>query len=232
LKISGEALAGPAGYGIDPNVIGRFSAEVRDVHIAGCELALVIGGGNIFRGIAASARGIDRATGDYMGMLATVINALALQDALEKMSVPTRVMSAIEMQQVAEPYIRRRAARHLEKGRVVIFAAGTGNPFFTTDTAASLRAMEIGAEVIFKATRVDGIYDADPEKVPTARRFESLTYIDVLNRGLQVMDSTAISLCMDNSLPILVFNMMEPGNIQRAVSGQRIGTLVHGGGRS
>lgn len=232
MKISGEALAGTAGYGIDPNVLGRFAAELRDVHAAGCELALVIGGGNIFRGIAASARGIDRATGDYMGMLATVINALALQDSLEKLGVATRVMSAIEMQQVAEPYIRRRAARHLEKGRVVIFAAGTGNPFFTTDTAASLRAMEIGAEVIFKATRVDGVYDADPEKVPTAQRFESLTYIDVLNRGLQVMDSTAISLCMDNALPILVFNMMEPGNIQRAVQGDRIGTLVHGGGRS
>ncbi|MCW5892685.1 MAG: UMP kinase [bacterium] len=232
LKISGEALAGTAGYGIDPTVLGRFSAELRDVHAAGCELALVIGGGNIFRGIAASARGVDRATGDYMGMLATVINALALQDALEKLGVPTRVLSAIDMQQIAEPYIRRRATRHLEKGRVVIFAAGTGNPFFTTDTAASLRAMEIGAEVIFKATRVDGVYDADPEKVPTAQRFESLTYIDVLNRGLAVMDSTAISLCMDNALPILVFNMMEPGNIQRAVSGDRIGTLVHGGGRS
>jgi uridylate kinase len=199
------------------------------VHAAGCELALVIGGGNIFRGLAGSARGMDRATSDYMGMLATVINALALQDALEKLGVPTRVLSAIEMQQVAEPYIRRRATRHLEKGRVVIFAAGTGNPFFTTDTAASLRAMEIGAEVIFKATRVDGVYDADPEKDPSATRFDELTYIDVLNRGLQVMDSTAISLCMDNGLPILVFNMLEPGNIMRAVSGMRIGTLVHGG---
>ena len=172
---------------------------------------------------------MDRATSDYMGMLATVINALALQDALEKIGVPTRVLSAIEMQQVAEPYIRRRATRHLEKGRVVIFAAGTGNPFFTTDTAASLRAMEIGADVIFKATRVDGIYDADPEKHPDARRFDELTYIDVLNRGLQVMDSTAISLCMDNDLPILVFNMLERGNILRAVSGVHIGTLVHGG---
>jgi uridylate kinase len=189
----------------------------------------VIGGGNIFRGLAGSARGMDRATSDYMGMLATVINALALQDALEKIGVPTRVLSAIEMQQVAEPYIRRRATRHLEKGRVVIFAAGTGNPFFTTDTAASLRAMEIGAEVIFKATRVDGVYDADPEKHSDAKRFEELTYIDVLNRGLQVMDSTAISLCMDNGLPILVFNMLERGNIMRAVSGVRIGTLVHGG---
>jgi uridylate kinase len=199
------------------------------VHGAGCELALVIGGGNIFRGLEGSARGMDRATSDYMGMLATVINALALQDALEKIGVPTRVLSAIEMRQVAEPYIRRRATRHLEKGRVVIFAAGTGNPFFTTDTAASLRAMEIGADVIFKATRVDGVYDADPEKHPGATRFDELTYIDVLNRGLQVMDSTAISLCMDNGLPILVFNMLERGNIMRAVSGVRIGTLVHGG---
>jgi uridylate kinase len=222
-------LAGSAGYGIDPVVLGDFAAELRDVHALGCELALVIGGGNIFRGLAASARGVDRATADYMGMLATVMNALALQDALEKLGVPTRVLSAIEMQQVAEPYIRRRATRHLEKGRVVIFAAGTGNPFFTTDTAASLRAMEIGAEVIFKATRVDGIYDADPMKHPGARRFEKLTYIDVLSRQLQVMDATAISLCMDNALPILVFNMMEPGNIAKAVGGERIGTLVHGG---
>jgi uridylate kinase len=172
---------------------------------------------------------MDRATSDYMGMLATVINALALQDELEKLGVPTRVLSAIEMQQVAEPYIRRRATRHLEKGRIVIFAAGTGNPFFTTDTAASLRAMEIGAQVIFKATRVDGVYDADPEKHPEATRFDELTYIDVLNRGLQVMDSTAISLCMDNGLPILVFNMLQPGNIMRAITGAHIGTLVHGG---
>jgi uridylate kinase len=201
------------------------------VHAAGCGLALVIGGGNIFRGLAGhkGAAGIDRATGDYMGMLATVINSLAMQDALEKLGVPTRVQSAIGLQQVAEPYIRRRAVRHLEKGRVVIFAAGTGNPFFTTDTAASLRAMEIGAEVIFKATRVDGVYDADPEKHPGARRFDELTYIDVLNRQLQVMDATAISLCMDNSMPILVFNLMQRGNILRAVQGERIGTLVHGG---
>jgi uridylate kinase len=227
--MSGEALAGNRGYGIDPDVLGRFAAELRDVYAVGCELALVIGGGNIFRGLAADARRIDRATGDYMGMLATVINALALQDALEKLEVPTRVLSAIGMQQVAEPYIRRRATRHLEKGRVVIFAAGTGNPFFTTDTAASLRAMEIGAEVIFKATRVDGVFDADPLKEPNARRFDELTYIDVLNRQLQVMDATAISLCMDNDLPILVFNMMEAGNILRAVSGERIGTLVHRG---
>jgi uridylate kinase len=210
-------------------VLAGFAAELRDVHAVGCELAIVIGGGNIFRGLAASARGMDRATSDYMGMLATVINALALQDELEKLGVATRVLSAIEMQQVAEPYIRRRATRHLEKGRVVIFAAGTGNPFFTTDTAASLRAMEIGAQVIFKATRVDGVYDADPEKHPEATRFDELTYIDVLNRGLQVMDSTAISLCMDNGLPILVFNMLQPGNIMRAVTGAHIGTLVHGG---
>ena len=199
------------------------------MHELGCELAIVIGGGNIFRGIAASARGIDRATADYMGMLATIINALALQDALEKLGAPTRVLSAIEMQQVAEPYIRRRATRHLEKGRVVLFAAGTGNPFFTTDTAASLRAMEIGAQVIFKATKVDGVFDADPLKYPSATRFEELTYIDVLSRQLQVMDATAISLCMDNGLPILVFNMMQPGNIKKAVTGTRIGTLVHGG---
>ena len=210
-------------------MLAGFAAELREVHTAGCELAIVIGGGNIFRGIAGSARGMDRATSDYMGMLATVINALALQDELERLGVPTRVLSAIEMQQVAEPYIRRRATRHLEKGRIVIFAAGTGNPFFTTDTAASLRAMEIGAQVIFKATRVDGVYDADPEKHPEATRFDELTYIDVLNRGLQVMDSTAISLCMDNDLPILVFNMLQPGNIMRAVTGVHIGTLVHGG---
>jgi uridylate kinase len=200
------------------------------VHALGCELALVIGGGNIYRGLQQSARaGIDRATGDYMGMLATVINALAMQDALEKFGVPTRVQSAIGLQQVAEPYIRRRAVRHLEKGRIVIFAAGTGNPFFTTDTAASLRAMEIGAQVIFKATRVDGVYDADPEKHPGARRFDELTYIEVLNRQLQVMDATAISLCMDNNMPILVFNLIQAGNILRAVSGEKIGTLVHGG---
>ena len=220
---------GQSGYGIEAATLSQIADELIDVHSLGVEIALVIGGGNIFRGTAGGALGIDRATGDYMGMLATVINALALQDALEKLSVPTRVLSAIEMQEIAEPYIRRRATRHLEKGRVVIFAAGTGNPFFTTDTAASLRAMEIGAEVIFKGTRVDGVYDADPEKHPEATRFDELTYIDVLNRNLQVMDSTAISLCMDNGLPILVFNMLEQGNIMRAVSGVRIGTLVHGG---
>jgi uridylate kinase len=210
-------------------VLASFAREVREVHGLGCELALVIGGGNIFRGLAASTRGVDRTTGDYMGMLATVINALALQDALEKLDVPTRVLSAITMQAVAEPYIRRRAARHLEKGRVVIFAAGTGNPFFTTDTAASLRAMEIGAEVLFKATRVDGIFDADPRTNPGATRFERLTYREVLNRSLQVMDATAIALCMDNGLPIQVFNALQPGNIKRAVSGERIGTVVHAG---
>jgi uridylate kinase len=229
LKVSGEALAGNRGYGIDPDTQARIAGEIREVVDLGVQIAVVIGGGNIFRGLAASAGGMERATGDYMGMLATVINSLAMQDALEKLDVPTRVQSAIGLQQVAEPYIRRRAVRHLEKGRVVIFAAGTGNPFFTTDTAASLRAMEIGAEVIFKATRVDGVYDADPEKHPGAHRFEELTYIDVLNRQLQVMDATAISLCMDNSMPILVFNLLQPGNILRAVNRERIGTLVYGG---
>lgn len=229
LKLSGEALAGDKGYGLDYKVVDGFAEELLRVHARGVQLSLVVGGGNILRGTSASREGLDRVSADYMGMLGTVMNAMALQDALEKRNVVTRVLSAIEMQQVAEPYIRRRAARHLEKGRVVIFAAGTGNPFFTTDTAASLRAMEIGAEVIFKATRVDGVYDADPEKHPNAVRFEQLTYIEVLNRQLQVMDSTAISLCMDNELPILVFNMMQPGNVLKAVSGERIGTLVHGG---
>ena len=230
LKLSGEALAGENGFGFDPNQIARFAREIQDVHQLGCELALVIGGGNILRGLDASAKGgPDRATGDFMGMLATVINSLALQAALEKLGVMTRVMTAIEMHQVAEPYIRRRATRHLEKGRVVIFAAGTGNPYFTTDTAAGLRAMEIGAEVIFKATKVDGIYDSDPLKNAGAKKYGELTYIDVLNRGLKVMDSTAISLCMDNGLPILVFNLLTPGNIQKAVLGEAIGTLVHTG---
>src|SRR5512147_2012551 len=210
LKVTGEVFAGPLNFGIDGNTVKAFAQEIKEVKELGCELALVIGGGNIFRGAIASEIGMDRASADTMGMLATVINSLALQDALEKLGVSTRVLSAIEMRQVAEPYIRRRATRHLEKGRVVIFAAGTGNPFFTTDTAASLRAMEIGAQVIFKATRVDGVYSADPEKVPDAVRFDELTYIDVLNRQLAVMDSTAISLCMDNDLPILVFNLMQP----------------------
>jgi uridylate kinase len=229
LKLSGEALMGSRDHGLDPERVEAIAGQIGAVHARGVELAVVVGAGNIYRGLQGAAGGMDRATGDYMGMLATVINALAMQDALEKLGVPTRVQSAIGLHQVAEPYIRRRAVRHLEKSRVVIFGAGTGNPFFTTDTAASLRAMEIGAEVIFKATRVDGVYDADPEKHPTARRFDELTYIDVLNRQLQVMDATAISLCMDNSMPILVFNLMQPGNIMRAIRGERIGTLVHGG---
>jgi uridylate kinase len=220
---------GSSKVALDQATLAQIADELIDVHGLGVEIALVIGGGNIFRGMGGPEFGIDRATGDYMGMLATVINALALQAALEQSGVPTRVLSAIEIKEVAEPYIRRRATRHLEKGRVIIFAAGTGNPFFTTDTAASLRAMEIGAQVIFKATRVDGVYDSDPLKNPKAVRFDELTYIDVLSRHLQVMDSTAVSLCMDNGLPILVFNMLESGNIKRAVVGERIGTIVHGG---
>ncbi len=215
------------GNGIDPTVLHAIAAEVKDVHALGCELAIVIGGGNIFRGLAGSAYGMDRASADYMGMLATVINALALQDTLERAGVMTRVLSAISMQQIAEPYIRRRAVRHLEKSRVVIFAAGTGNPFFTTDTAASLRAVEINARVILKATNVDGIYDADPKTSPGARKFRELSHMEVLNRHLKVMDSTAISLCMDNSLPIIVFDLHVPGNIKRAVCGEPIGTIVH-----
>lgn len=229
LKVGGEALAGARGYGIDDTVLARIAGEVRDVQRLGCETALVLGGGNILRGVEASARGIARATGDYMGMLATVINSLAMQEALEKVDVPSRVMSALSVAQVAEPYIRRRATRHLEKGRVVIFASGTGNPYFTTDTAASLRAMEIGAQAIFKATKVDGIYSADPMQDAAAERYGNLTYTDVLYRNLKVMDSTAISLCMDNNLPIIVFSMLEPGNIQKAVRGEPIGTVVHGG---
>ena len=229
LKIGGEALAGDGGYGIDEAVLSRMANEVREVHDLGCEIALVIGGGNIFRGLAASTRGMARATADYMGMLATLINSLAMQEALETVEVQTRVMSALSVSQVAEPYIRRRATRHLEKGRVVIFAAGTGNPYFTTDTAASLRAMEIGAQIIFKATKVDGIYDADPVHVADAKRYHEVSYIEVLQKNLKVMDSTAISLCMDNSLPILVFSMLETGNIKRAVLGEQVGTLVHGG---
>ncbi len=228
LKLSGEALAGEQGYGIDPAVIQGIAEEIRDVSRLGIEVALVIGGGNIFRGLAASSRGMDRASADYMGMLATVMNSLAMQDALEKLGVVTRVQSAIEMQEIAEPYIRRRAIRHLEKGRVVIFAAGTGNPYFTTDTAASLRAMEIGAEVILKATRVDGVYTADPRTHPDAVKFTSLTYLDVLEKGLQVMDATATSLCMDNGLPIVVFDLTERGNIGRVVMGEDIGTIVKG----
>jgi uridylate kinase len=228
LKLSGEALAGQQGYGIDPDVIISIAAEIREVVDLGVQVALVIGGGNIFRGLAASSAGMDRASADYMGMLATVMNSVAMQDALEKQGVVTRVQSAIEMQAIAEPYIRRRAVRHLEKGRVVIFGAGTGNPFFTTDTAASLRAAEIGAEVILKATKVDGVYTADPAKDPNAVRYESLTYLEVLKRGLQVMDSTATSLCMDNNLPIVVFDLTRRGNIRKVVCGEQIGTLVKG----
>lgn len=231
LKVTGEVFAGPHKFGIDGKTVKAFAQEIKEVKEMGCELALVIGGGNIFRGAVASDIGMDRASADTMGMLATVINSLALQDALEKLGVQTRVLSAIEMRQVAEPYIRRRATRHLEKGRVVIFAGGTGNPYFTTDTTASLRAMEVGAEVILKATKVEGVYDADPLKHEGARKFEELTYIEVLNRELKVMDSTAISLCMDNHLPIIVFNIMEKGNIKRVVSGEPIGTLVSGGKR-
>ena len=226
LKLSGEALAGNLGYGIDPPVLSRIGQELRDVAGLGVQVAIVIGGGNIFRGIAASAGGMERATADYMGMLATVINALALQDALEKAGLQTRVLSAIEMRAVAEPYIRRRAIRHLEKGRVVIFAAGTGNPFFTTDTAGALRAIEIGADVIMKATKVDGIYTADPKRDAGAERLERVTYIDVLSRRLEVMDTTAISLCMENSLPIVVFDLTSTGNIKRIVLGEPVGSIV------
>ncbi|HKB26110.1 MAG TPA: UMP kinase [Methylomirabilota bacterium] len=226
LKLSGEALAGSQGYGIDPQVVERIAAEVRDVTTLGVQVAIVIGGGNIFRGVAASAGGMDRATADYMGMLATIINALALQDSLEKAGVATRVLSAIEMRAVAEPYIRRRAIRHLEKGRVVIFAAGTGNPFFTTDTAGALRAVEIGADAIIKATKVDGIYSADPKRDATAQHLPRVTYIEALNRRLQVMDTTAISLCMENALPIVVFDLTRSGNIRRIVLGEPVGSIV------
>jgi uridylate kinase len=226
LKLSGEALAGAQGYGIDPSVLDRVGVEVRDVTALGVQVAIVIGGGNIFRGVAASAAGMDRATADYMGMLATIINALALQDALEKAGLQTRVLSAIEMRAVAEPYIRRRAIRHLEKGRVVIFAAGTGNPFFTTDTAGALRAVEIGADAIMKATKVDGIYSADPARDATAERLARTTYIEVLSKRLQVMDTTAISLCMDNGLPIIVFDLTRSGNIKRIVLGEPVGSIV------
>jgi len=228
LKLSGESLAGDQGYGINPQIITTIAREIREVVDQGVQLALVIGGGNIFRGLAASSKGMDRASADYMGMLATMINSLAMQDALEKAGVATRVQSAIAMQEVAEPYIRRRAMRHLEKGRVVIFGAGTGNPYFTTDTAASLRAMEINAQVILKGTKVDGVYSADPKKDPTAVKFAELTYIDVLNRGLQVMDATATSLCMDNKLPIIIFDLTTEGNIKKVISGEEIGTIVQG----
>ena len=218
---------GDGGFGIDPQIVLRIASEIKDVHSMGVQVAVVIGGGNIFRGIKASEEGFDRVTADHMGMLATVINALALQDALEKMNVYTRVQSAIEMRQVAEMYIRRRAVRHLEKNRVVIFAAGTGNPYFSTDTTAALRAMEIKAEVILKATKVDGIYDADPVKVPTAKKYDKISYMDVLTQSLGVMDSTAISLCKDNNVPIIVFNIKGKGNIRRVIEGEKIGSLVY-----
>jgi uridylate kinase len=226
LKLSGEALMGDQAYGVDPAVATRIAEDVAEIQRLGVETSIVIGGGNIFRGLAASARGMDRSTADYMGMLATVINALALQDALEKRGVATRVLTAIEMRAVAEPFIRRRAIRHLEKGRVVVFAAGTGNPYFTTDTAAALRAMEVKAEVILKATKVDGIYTADPVKHPDAQRYDRISYLEVLQERLQVMDATAISLCMDNKLPIIVFNLKTPGNIRRVVMGEAVGTRV------
>lgn len=226
IKLSGEALAGDIGYGLESNTLTSLAEQIAEIADLGVEVACVVGGGNIWRGIAGAKRGIDRATADYMGMLATVINALALQDVLEKHGVDTRVMSAIEMREVAEPYIKRRAIRHLEKKRVVIFAAGTGNPFFSTDTTAALRAAEIEAEAILMAKKVDGVYDCDPKNHPEAKRFEKLTFLEVLNRGLKVMDSTAISLCMDNNIPIQVFNITEKGNMMKAVLGEKIGTLV------
>jgi len=226
LKLSGEALQGNQGYGIDYHVINSIARQIKEVKALGVEIAIVIGGGNIFRGVAGSTKGMDRASADYMGMLATVINALALQDALEKNGVFTRVQSAIEMKQLAEPYIRRRAIRHLEKGRAVIFAGGTGNPYFTTDTTAALRAIEIGAQVIMKATKVDGVYTCDPVKNKKAVKYDTLRYMDVLKKGLKVMDATATSLCMDNDLPIIVFNLKREGNIKRVVMGEKIGTIV------
>jgi uridylate kinase len=228
LKLSGEALLGDEDYGIDPVIIGRIANEILEVRKTGVQLAIVIGGGNIFRGAGLAQSGIDRVTGDHMGMLATLMNSLALQDAMEKAGVDARVMSAVSVHAVCEDYIRRRAMRHLEKGRVVIIAAGTGNPFFTTDTAASLRAIEIGAEIILKATKVDGVYNADPNKDKNAVKYDQLTYLDVLKQGLKVMDSTATSLCMDNNLPILVFDLTSTGNIKRVVCGEQIGTLVRG----
>ncbi len=228
LKLSGEALQGRLGYGIDYDITASIAKQIKEVKKLGVEIAIVIGGGNIFRGVPGSVKGIDRASADYMGMLATVINGLALQDALEKEGVFTRVQTAIAMQQLAEPYIRRRAIRHLEKGRAVIFVCGTGNPYFTTDTTAALRAIEIGAEVILKATKVDGVYSSDPMKNKKARKYESLRYIDVLKKGLKVMDATAISLCMDNKLPIIVFNLIKEGNIKKVITGEKIGTTVRG----
>src|SRR5881394_3102965 len=226
LKLSGEALGGPSGIGIHPEAVHDMARQIKEVRELKVEVVVVIGGGNIFRGLSGSEQGIERATGDYMGMLATVINSLALQDALEKLGVATRVQSAITMHQVAEPFIRRRAVRHLEKGRVVIFGAGTGNPYFSTDTAAALRANEIGAEVILKATKVDGIYDSDPKKNPAAKRFPQISYIEALQKQLKVMDSTAFSMCMDNKMPIIVFDLFKPHNLRRVVMGEKVGTLV------
>ncbi len=228
LKLSGEALGGEKGLGISPEAVRDMATQIREVRDLGVQVVLVVGGGNIFRGLHGSEKGIERATGDYMGMLATVINALALQDALEKIGVATRVQSAITMAQVAEAFIRRRAVRHLEKGRVVIFGGGTGNPYFSTDTAAALRANEIGAEVVLKATKVDGIYDSDPKKNPRAKRFAQISYVEALQRRLQVMDSTAFSLCMDNKMPIIVFDFFRPHNLKRVVMGEKVGTLVTG----
>jgi len=229
LKISGEALAGEQEYGLSAEVVRFIADEVQDIHRLGVQIGMVIGGGNIFRGVEASSQGMDRPSADYMGMLATVMNGLALQDALERIGVDTRVQTAIEMREIAEPFIRRRAVRHLEKGRVVIFVGGTGNPYFTTDTAAALRAMEIGADVVCKATKVDGVYSADPKTDPTAKKFDEMTYLEILSRRLKVMDSTAISLCMDNGFPIVVFNLQEKGRLRQLVFGERIGTLVRGG---
>ena len=226
LKLSGEALMGSRPFGLELEVVRQIAGQIKEVHDLGVQIALVIGGGNIYRGLAGATHGIDRVTGDYMGMLATVINSLAVQDALERLEVHTRVLSAIEIRQVAEPYIRRRAMRHLEKGRVVVIAAGTGNPYFTTDSAAALRAMEVKAEVILKATQVDGIYSADPKKEPKAKKFDSISYLEVLEKGLKVMDATAISLCMDNRLPIIVFDLGVRGNIMRAAMGEKIGSVV------
>ncbi len=228
LKLSGEALMGNLGYGIDPKVVADIAQEIKDVIAHGIQLAIVVGGGNIFRGVKAASAGMDRATADYVGMIATVMNAMTLQDALEQMGVPTRVLTAIAMQEVAEPYIRRRAIRHLEKGRVIVFGAGSGNPFFTTDTTAALRAAEIDAEVVFKATKVDGVYDCDPQLNPNARRYESLTYSHVLAHDLRVMDGTAIALCKENDIHIIVFDLSVPGNIVRAIKGEKVGTIVGG----
>lgn len=226
LKLSGEALCGEQGFGIDAATVNYLAEEIKDIYLMGVEVGIVIGGGNIFRGLTAAAEGMDRVSADYMGMLATVINSLAVQDALEKFDVHTRVQTAIDMQEVAEPFIRRRAIRHLEKGRVVIFAAGTGNPYFTTDTAASLRAIEIEADVIIKGTKVDGVYSEDPVENPEAERYDTLSYLDVLKKGIKVMDATAVSLCMDNHLPILVYNLSEPGALKRIMQGEKLGTLV------